>query len=310
MIILDESGPIILDGGLSNVLEALGHDLNHELWTAKLIDENPAAIVEAHLAYLTAGARIITTASYQASLPGLKNLGFGQDEAEALILKSVEIAEEAIIQHLKGHPTAIRPLIAASIGPYGAYLADGSEYRGNYGIGASDLDTFHRKRIQLLDKTNADLLACETIPSFEEARVLTKILKETNKPSWVSFSCKDDRLINDGTSIEKAVALFAENPQVIALGINCTPPKFITGLIQRIKKTVPEKEVIVYPNSGEAYNAATKQWAKLTEMHAFAVIAQEWRALGAQFIGGCCRIGPNQIKELSEAFTKTGLSNQ
>ncbi|MDW3192093.1 MAG: homocysteine S-methyltransferase [Cytophagales bacterium] len=300
--ILDERGPIILDGGLSNVLEAMGHDLNHELWTARLLNENPTAIIEAHLAYLKAGARIITTASYQASLPGIMNLGFNRDEAVALILKSVALAEEAIRLFLKDHPTAQKPLIAASIGPYGAYLADGSEYRGNYGIEEKELESFHRSRIQLLDKTNADLLTCETIPSFDEAKVLGEILKETNKPSWVSFSCRDDRLLNDSTDIEKAVAFFTDNAQVIAVGINCTHPKYITGLIQRIKHAAPMKKVVVYPNSGEVYNPETKQWAELTEDHAFVDMAQQWRQFGAHFIGGCCRIGPEQIKRLAASI--------
>lgn len=263
------------------------------------------------MAYLKAGARIITTASYQASIPGLMNLGFSQAEAEKLIIKSVLLGEEAVKQFTTDHPAKPTPFIAASIGPYGAYLADGSEYRGHYEIDDTELDSFHRRRIQLLDQTCADILACETIPSYNEAKVLSAILKEASKPSWVSFSCKNHQLINDSTKIEKAVAVFEDNPKVIAVGVNCTHPKYITELIQKIKRTVPKKQVVVYPNSGEAYNPETKQWTELADASAFADTAQQWQASGARFIGGCCRIGPEQIKRLSESiYTKLENSNQ
>ena len=197
-----------------------------------------------------------------------------------------------------GHTTEI-PLIAASIGPYGAYLADGSEYIGNYGLSDEELKEFHLSRIRILDRSQADLFACETIPSFQEAKVLAELLKETKKSAWISFSCRDEYTINDGTDIERCAALFADHPKVIAIGVNCTAPKYISGLISAIKKRSGSKKIIVYPNSGEVYHAETKTWMGLSDPNVFAAMAKEWLELGSDIVGGCCRIGPEHIKSIA-----------
>ena len=182
--------PLLIDGGLSNVLEKQGCNLNHKLWSAKLLETNPEAIIQAHLTYLKFGTRCITTSSYQASIPGFMANGHDRITAEALILKSIQLAEIAIKRFEELGYNDFKPLIAASIGPYGAYLADGSEYHGNYGVTDETLREFHLDRIKLLDRSKADFFACETIPSFQEAKVLAEILKQTNKSAWVSFSCQ------------------------------------------------------------------------------------------------------------------------
>ena len=102
-------------------------------------------------------------------------------------------------------------LIAASVGPYGATMADGSEYHGNYGLTDQALREFHKDRLFLLDQTAADILACETIPSQQEAHILHDLLLETETPAWVSLSCKDGGHINDGTAIEEIATLFQNN---------------------------------------------------------------------------------------------------
>jgi homocysteine S-methyltransferase len=292
--------PLLLDGGLSNELERQGCDLNHKLWSARLLDSNPEAIVLAHLAYLEAGARCIITSSYQATLPGFMALGYDQPSALALILKSVQVAEEARRRFMLLHPDHAYPLIAASIGPYGAYLANGSEYRGNYGISDQELIDFHEPRIKLLDSSTADILACETIPSFQEAKVLSTILKNKSKAAWVSFSCKDGKHISDGTPIEKCTALFAHHPTVFAIGVNCTSPEHISELIQCIKTRSGEKKIVVYPNSGSVYHAETKTWSGLSESSSCEVMVKEWMDLGADMIGGCCGVGPEQIKAMGK----------
>ncbi len=294
--------PLLLDGGLSNVLEAQGCDLNHPLWTAKLLATDPKAILQAHLRYLEAGARCIITSSYQATIPGFMALGYDRTAAETLLLQTVTLAEQAVERFLAQHHPSYRPLIAASIGPYGAYLADGSEYRGDYAITLSALRDFHRERIQLLDHTPADLFACETIPSFLEARVLADLLAGATKPAWISFSCRDDRRLNDGTPIEEAVALFADHPRVFAVGVNCTAPRHISGLIRRIRSVAGGKQIVVYPNSGEAYHAATRTWHGTSDPRHFAEMTEEWLALGAGLIGGCCRIGPEHIRMAAEGL--------
>jgi homocysteine S-methyltransferase len=292
--------PLLIDGGLSNVLEQQGHNLNHKLWTARLLDKDPEAIVQAHLVYLKAGARCITTASYQASIPGLMTAGYEHDKAEALILRSIRLAELAIERAMETGFIDHKALIAASIGPYGAYLADGSEYRGDYGVSDETLSGFHQDRINILEASNADFFACETIPSMQEARVLSGILEQSPKQAWISFSCKDERHINDGTKIAECAALFKEHPNVFAIGINCTAPKYVSGLIQQLKDNSGTKKIVVYPNSGEAYNARTKTWLGTSDPDLFVEMADEWRMLGADIIGGCCRIGPDHIKRISE----------
>lgn len=288
--------PFLIDGGLSNVLEAQGCDLNHPLWTAKLLDRQPEAIIQAHMDYLKAGASCITTASYQASVPGFMALGYTKEQAEKLMLKSIDLAFEAI----ERSNWSERPLVAASIGPYGAYLANGSEYRGDYGVSEETLIDFHQNRIQLLEQSPADWFACETIPSFEEAKVLAAILNSVGKPAWVSFSCQNEGQLNDGTAIQTAAALFKDHPKVFAIGVNCTAPKFISDLIKVLKITVGDKKVVVYPNSGEAYHAKTKTWRGTSDPQAYVEMTKEWLALGADMIGGCCRIGPQHIKGIQQ----------
>jgi homocysteine S-methyltransferase len=296
--------PVLIDGGLSNELEKRGCDLNHKLWSAKILMSNPDALIQTHLAYLKAGAQIIATASYQATIPGLLEMGYNKMDAKSLLLKSVNLAEIAIKQFKESGDTEAKPLIAASIGPYGAYLADGSEYRGNYGITDEQLRDFHLERIQILDNSKADILAFETIPSFQEAMVLSEILMNTQKPAWISFSCKDEKHINDGTDIRESAELFASHPNVFAIGINCTAPKYVSGLIKALKEKSGNKKIIVYPNSGEAYNADSKTWLGLSEPISFATMTKEWIDLGADIIGGCCRIGPEHIKSINNFLHK------
>ncbi len=296
--------PLLIDGGLSNVLEKQGCDLNHTLWSAKLLETNPEAIIKAHIEYLKAGAQCITTSSYQASVPGFMSFGHDQVRSETLILKSILLAEEAVNRFMESEKRELKPLIAASIGPYGAYLADGSEYHGNYGISDDAIREFHMDRINLLDRSSADFFAFETIPSFQEAKVLGEILDQTNKFAWMSFSCKDKQYMNDGTKLEECVSYFADHPKIFALGVNCTAPKYISQLIRIIKAKSGTKKIIVYPNSGEAYNAESKTWLGLSDPDLFVEMAKEWIKLGADIIGGCCRIGTDHIKRMNEILIK------
>lgn len=198
------------------------------------------------------------------------------------------------------HPDQAKPMIAASIGPYGAYLANGSEYRGDYGVSDQALMDFHEPRIRLLDSSTADILACETIPGFQEAKVLSTISKNTSKPAWISFSCKDGKHTCDGTPIEKCAALFTHHPTVFAVGVNCTAPQHISELIRSIKTASGDKRIVVYPNSGAVYDAISKTWSGLSEASSCEVMAKEWMELGADIIGGCCGIGPGQIRAMGK----------
>ncbi|MFD8525797.1 homocysteine S-methyltransferase [Streptosporangium canum] len=286
---------VILDGGLATHLEALGADLRDELWSAKLLLENPSVIRQAHLDYFAAGAEVATTASYQASIPAFVRRGLSASEAEKLIVLSVRLAAEARDSHGTG-------TVAASVGPYGAYLANGAEYTGDYDLDEDGLTDWHRDRWHILAGSGADLLACETIPSYAEARALGRLLAETpGTRAWVSFSCRDGEHISDGTPLKEAAALFAGNPQVIAVGVNCTAPRHIPSLIGRIEG----KPVMVYPNSGETWDAANRRWLGLADPAEFGAAAAGWHAAGSAFVGGCCRTTPEHIRQIGEHL-KTG----
>jgi homocysteine S-methyltransferase len=291
--------PLLIDGGLSNELERLGCNLNHKLWSANMLDADPESIIQAHLSYLHAGANCIITSSYQATVPGFMSLGYSKEKAESLIMRSVDLAAEAINRFKTTENSSYGPLIAASIGPYGAYLADGSEYLGNYGLSDSQLRDFHISRIDILDRSGADFLAIETIPSFHEVKILADIISTTKKTAWFSFSCRDDQHINDGTPIKECVCMLADHPNVFAIGANCTAPNHISGLIRTIKSESESIKIVVYPNSGEAYNADSKTWLGLSDPGLFLEMAKEWLKLGADIIGGCCRIGPEHINRMS-----------
>lgn len=298
---LKSETPILLDGGLSNQLESQGVDLNNPLWTALLLKESPAEIIAAHRHYLEAGADCLITASYQASFSGFKATGLSDSECNSLIKLSVELANTAVGQFLKDKPEAYpRPLIAASIGPYGASLADGSEYTGRYDIDEQQLLEFHQQRLMLLDSTDADVFACETIPSFQEAQILQTLLEKVETPAWISFSCKDAESIHDGTPIEESAVLFRGHPKVKAIGVNCTSPQYINELIGRIRNVTPELAIVVYPNSGEKYDAQTKSWSGTTSPQSCGEAALSWIRSGAAIVGGCCRMGPKHIRAMKQ----------
>ena len=299
---LDRARPLILDGGLATQLEAQGCDLGNALWSAALLIENPQAIVDANRAFLDAGAECIASASYQASREGFALRGLSADEADTLRRRSVELAMQARDEFVAESSSDFVPLVAASIGPYGAVLHDGSEYSGNYGISVDELRRFHEARLRLFDASGADVLAFETIPSLPEAEVIADLLSDCTTPAWVSFSCKDDRHISDDALIESAASLFRNHKVVAAIGINCTPPQFAAALIRRIRESVPDKAVIAYPNSGETYDAATNSWSGTAAPLDYAAAAREWRAAGAKIIGGCCRTGPAHIAALRAAL--------
>jgi homocysteine S-methyltransferase len=299
--------PLILDGGLATQLEAQGEDLSDRLWSARLLLENPDAIVEAHLAYYRSGAQVATTASYQATFEGLAATGLGHDEAVAILRRSVELAATARQRYraevaAAGDPPVDPLFVAASIGPYGAMLADGAEFRGGYGLTATELASFHRERLEVLAATAADVLAVETIPELEEVAAIAGLLDELRGvAAWISVSCADGRRLRSGAPIEEAAAAAAATPAVVAMGVNCTAPEHVEELIGRIR-AVTRLPVVAYPNSGEGWDAATRRWTGPDGSRVDGAAALRWRADGAALIGGCCRVTPAQIAEIVRAL--------
>jgi homocysteine S-methyltransferase len=298
---VQHQGVLVLDGGLATALESRGYDLDDELWSAKILLEAPDAIRQVHLDFLAAGADCIATSSYQASLPGFRKRGLSDREGVELLRLSVRLAVEAR-DAFWGEPGnrrgRLRPLVAASVGPYGAFLADGSEYTGRYGIDDDELLAFHRSRWHLLADSQADLLACETIPSRQEADVLMRLLRETpERWAWMSFSCRDGAHLSDGSPLVDVARACDAEPRVAAVGINCTRPEFISSLITEAREAT-EKPVIVYPNSGERYDAEHKTWSAGPPRVDWGETSVEWARLGANGIGGCCRVGPEEIAQM------------
>jgi homocysteine S-methyltransferase len=296
---MDIEYPLLLDGGLSNQLQEQGCDLHHPLWTAYLLDRDPVAIIAAHLAYLQAGARCLITASYQASQAGFIAAGYDQHTYETLLLRSVDLAATAINRHHVAVSTTAPIYIAASIGPYGASLADGSEYRGNYQTSVRELCDFHRQRLEILSTSAADFFACETIPSLPEAEALANCLPTLSKAAWVSFACRDGQHLNDGSDIADAAALFSDIPQAFAIGINCTAPQFISPLLKRLQPWRKTKRLVVYPNAGSMYSPTSKAWGPAGVAYEFAALARKWLHLGADIIGGCCQVTPKDIQAMA-----------
>lgn len=302
---IQRQGFLLLDGGLATELEAAGHDLSDALWSARLLLDDPGSIVRVHRRYLEAGADCIITASYQATVAGFMARGLNLDRAEALLLSAVTLAEgarDAFWSSSANRAGRLQPLVAASVGPYGAYLADGSEYRGEYGLSIDELVSFHRPRWHLLAGSSADLLACETIPSAMEVHAIANLARETPEaPIWVSLSCRDERHINDGTPIAEAVAPLLSLPQVVALGVNCTAPGYVIGLLSALAATT-EKPLLAYPNSGERYDAEGNCWVGTSAPVEFGQEAKVWYSAGARLIGGCCRTGPAHIRQMRRAL--------
>ncbi len=300
---IENNGFLVLDGGLATELEARGHDLNDTLWSARLLIDEPDSIRRLHEDYLEAGADCIISASYQGTIPGFIKRGFSRDEAEDLIRFSVTLALEARDEFWKqsiNRSGRNKPIVAASVGPYGAYLADGSEYTGEYDLNQAELMKFHQPRWQILAGTEAEIMACETIPSYAEAMALAKLLENTpDRFAWFSFSCRDYEHISDGTPLVECLAYLDEIEQIAAVGINCTAPRFIPSLVAEARSAT-QKPILVYPNSGEKYDIENKRWLGETDSQDYATVALSWCAAGASIIGGCCRTGPKHIKHVRQ----------
>ncbi|MGY1804107.1 homocysteine S-methyltransferase [Blastococcus sp. SYSU D00922] len=286
------TGPVVLDGGLSTELESRGHDVSSALWSARLLRDDPTAIVAAHAAFAAAGAQVATTASYQATVEGFAAAGVGADEARRLIASSVALAREG--QGGAGW-------VAGSVGPYGAMLADGSEYTGAYvaDVDVTALRAFHRPRMELLAAAGADVLACETVPAAAEAEALLAEADALGVPVWLSLTTVVD---DDGVALtrrgERAADVFAmaaDVDAVVAVGVNCTAPSAVGPTVAAA--AVAGRPVVVYPNSGETWDAAARRWTGPPGVSPDDVPA--WTAAGARLVGGCCRVRPADVGRIA-----------
>lgn len=298
---------IVLDGGLATELERRGADLDDPLWSARQLVEGPELIREVHEAYFAAGADVAVSASYQASFPGFAARGIGFRVAVQLMAMSVELAKEARGRFWNDPgrgPERAWPLVAASIGPYGASLADGSEYRGNYAISRQQLCDYHGPRLAAVMTARPDLLAIETMPSAEEAIMILELVAAWPEiRTWVSYTCADAGHVSDGLPVADAIAAVAGHPFVAAVGFNCMAPSLADELLATAA-SVTDKPLVIYPNSGERWDAARRRWVPGDAPFDFGAGALRWSEHGARLIGGCCRTGPDTIRTIRAACTK------
>jgi homocysteine S-methyltransferase len=301
---LQLSGLHVLDGGMATELERRGFNLAGPLWSAHVLENSPEAIAAVHRDYLEAGADCLLTASYQVSAEGFQQLGLDPEDASCAADDALRVAVKVAVNARSEYQASSsrRVWIAASLGPYGAMLHNGAEYHGNYDCSFDDLVGFHSRRIAVLAETEADFLAFESIPSFEEAKAIVAALHlHPNVPAYLTFSCRDAAHVSHGERLRECAAFLDKEPQVIGIGVNCTPPELIDGLIGEVAQ-VTAKPIIVYPNSGEEWDAARRCWKGEGQIQEFGELARRWRATGAQWIGGCCRTGPDHVRAAADVW--------
>jgi S-methylmethionine-dependent homocysteine/selenocysteine methylase len=295
------AGVVVLDGGLATELELRGHDLSDDLWSARLLLDDPGEVLATHLAFFRAGARVATTASYQASFQGFAAHGLSRPEAAALMRTSVALAREAATVAEAEAGDGVRRLVAASVGPYGAVRADGSEYSGDYGVTDAFLRDFHGPRLEVLATAGADLLAVETIPSEQEAAVLLDLVAGLPASSaWLSLTCRDPGHTRRGEDVARVFSLARGVDAVGAVGVNCTAPEHLDDLVATAAAS-SGKPAVAYPNSGESWDAATRTWGG-DGAGVDPAAARRWVAAGARYVGGCCRVTSAHIAGLAAAL--------
>ena len=290
----------VIDGGLATELEYTGARIDGPLWSAHVLEDEPEKLLAVHRAYIRAGSQCIATCSYQVSRMAYAEVGLKSERADAALLRSVELARSVVAEFPER-----RVLVAGSLGPYGAALHNGAEYSGNYDSSYDDLVRFHRERIEVFASATGnqrpDLLAFETFPSLEEVRAVGEAMAPwPSLRAWFSFSCRDEKHVSHGEPIVDCAALVATFPQTVAIGVNCVPPRWIPALIAELQ-TGSDKPIMVYPNSGEGWDAARRCWTGVTDPEDFGVHAAEWFGAGAQMVGGCCRTRPAHIRAAAQA---------
>jgi len=298
-------GVHVIDGGLASELEYLGAKIDGPLWSAHVLEDDPKKVKAVHRAYIASGAQCIATCSYQVSRMGYSEIGLAPERADRALLRSVELARSVVAEFVETGASGRRVLVAGSLGPYGAALHNGGEYHGNYDCSYANLVSFHRERIEIFASATGaqrpDLLAFETFPSLEEARAVGEALADWPElHAWFSFSCRDEQHVSHGEAVADCARLVASFSQTVAIGVNCVPPKWVPSLIRELREG-PDLPILVYPNSGEGWDAANRCWTGVTDPGEFGSKAGEWFKAGAQIVGGCCRTRPAHIAEVARA---------
>lgn len=286
----------LIDGGLSTELTRLGADLSGELWTGRVLLEDASLVEQAHRNFAEAGATVVISSSYQLSRQGFEEIGLTASDARTALLNSVAVARRAV--------AGTQAKVAASVGPFGAVLHDGSEYRGDYEVDQAFLEHFHAERLAVLLEAEPDYLAVETIPNVVEARALAKVLSEVKIPTWVSFTAATEADLWSGEPIAEAAAAVAQLENLIAIGVNCVAPDLVAGLLRNIG-TVTDSPKIAYPNGGRVWDSALGEWSGQAPRPLIEYLP-EWLDAGAAWIGGCCETSSTDIHTLASVALGDG----
>jgi homocysteine S-methyltransferase len=283
----------LLDGSMSFPLEQLGYNLKNKLWTGMALISDPDIIKNIHKDYINAGADYISTSTYQVSYDRLQNMGYQSSEIKKVFQKSVDIVKEAI----KESRSKKEIKIVGSFGPFASYDPNASEYVGKYNSTDDEIKNFHLNNINIIEETDLDIILYETIPCIREIKILSKILSQTNKEIWISITCNENIEFRDGSSFKEACKIISQIDQITTLGINCFSPLLVEKALKKLKK-YSNKKTLVYPNSGEKYNPKDKYWSGKNEFNNLMI--KNWLSLSPDIIGGCCRVGYNNIKKMRE----------
>jgi len=281
----------LLDGSLSYPLEKQGYNLNKKLWTGDALINDPNVIKKIHKDYLVAGVDFISTSTYQISYRVLKEMGYNLNEIKDIFKRSVDLVQDAIEE------TKIKRKvkIVGSYGPFGASLSDGSEYTGKYKTSDEIIMSYHIDNMNIIKELGIDIILYETIPCLREIEILSKVVEEYKKEVWISFTCNKDLEFRDGTSIMKACKIISSIENISTIGINCFSPLLAEKAIKKLKKN-SNKKILIYPNSGEIYNNKDKNW--YGEKYFDNSMIKKWLALSPDIIGGCCRVGFEDIQNM------------
>jgi len=290
----------VLDGGLASELERRGANINGPLWSAHVLEDEPERVAAVHRAYIEAGTECIATCSYQVSRKGYAEFGLLPDRADAALLRAVAVARSVTAEF-----SSRRVLVAGSLGPFGAVMHNGAEYHGNYDCSHAELVRFHRERIAVLAEASEahapDLLAFETFPSFDEAKAVCEALEHwPDLQAWLSFTCRDEKTVAHGEPVRECAVFLDGIPQIVGIGINCVPSRLVQPLIAELRSGT-RKPILIYPNSGEGWDAEARCWIGSSEPADFGANAAKWFDAGAQIVGGCCRTGPEHIRQVVQA---------
>ena len=286
----------LIDGGLSTAIERLGGDVSGQLWTAGLAVTDPDKLLAAHRSFVEAGAEVIATASYQCDARAFESFGYDATRGRRVLADMTALARRAT----QGTSTRV----AASVGPFGASLANGSEYTGRYGVEWSVVEHYHREKLRILVDSGPDLVAVETIPLAREAQLIADLLVEYGAPpTWFSFGCADAHRTYGNDDLGVAVRGVSDYPNLVAVGVNCVAPATVSGALRTIRQAIGDRPLIAYPNHGRVWDAVARTWTGDDATASIDDSVDEWVSLGARFVGGCCGVGPTEIARLAARHT-------